>query len=194
MVPAAARNGQAIGATTSPLDWTVPKPEVGVRIRSVPGRLTAAATLVLGACSGGKGGGSASCGIAAMTGPLVVLQAFGKGNVLDQPPPDVPPRLPVRFVAGPVFRGTFTLDSAGTAVHGTLGTHPANLPAGYAVLVTDGLLRVQGAVIYEGVPVPGATVLGTLALPDTTLPLLGVRMDPRQIADPRCPLLPDSLR
>lgn len=194
MVPAAARDGQAIDGTTSPLDWTVPKPEVGVRIRSVPVRLVA--LLALGACAGGDKGasGSASCGIAAMTGPLVVLQAFGKGNVLDQAPPDVPPRLPVRFVAGPAFRGTFALDSIGGRITGRLDRHPKDLPAGYAVLVTDGLLRVQGAVIFEGTPVPGATQLGTLVLPDTTLPLLGVRMDPRQIADPRCPLLPDSLR
>lgn len=187
MVPAAAHPGQA----TTRLDWTIlTVPRLAVCLRHLPVR-----TLLLAAIAGcsARQDGSATCGISALTAPLVVLESFGKGNLLDHVPPDIPTHLPVRFVAGPAVRGNFAIDSAGQ-IAATLAVRPAGTVAGYAVLVVDGLLRAQGAVVFEGTGVPGATLLGKLTLPDTTLPLLGVRLDPRSIADPRCPLLPDSLR
>ena len=51
-----------------------------------------------------------------------------------------------------------------------------------------------GALVFEGVSIPGAPVLGDLTLRDTIIPLLGVRVDRRQIEDPKCPLFPDSTR
>ncbi|MEP6590032.1 MAG: hypothetical protein ABJC19_02510 [Gemmatimonadota bacterium] len=146
----------------------------------------------LAGCGTSKSG-SAACGISALTAPLVVLESFGKGNLLDQVPPVVPERVPVRFVAGAAVTGALATDSTGR-LRLTVTEHPAGAPAGYGVLVVDGRYQVQGVVIYEGVAVPGATVLGQLLLPELTLPLLGVRLDPRTIADPRCPLFPDSLR
>ena len=142
---------------------------------------------------GKSDGPSAACGIAALTAPLVVLESFGKGNLLDQVPPAVPERLAVRFVAGPAVRGTAMIDSAGK-IQVTVAEHPNQAPVGYGVLVVDGRFQAQGVVAYEGVPVPGAVTLGRLILPDLSVPLLGVRLDPRTINDPRCPLLPDSLR
>lgn len=159
-------------------------------VRHVPLRIA----LLTGLISCGRSDGpSAACGISALTAPLVVLESFGKGNLLDQAPPDVPAKVPVRFVAGPAVPGTFRIDSTG-ALRVTLLERPAGTTLGYAVLVVDGLYRSQGIVVYEGTPVPGATILGQLILPDTALPLLGVRLDPRTIADARCPLFPDSLR
>ena len=187
MVPAAPRRGQA----TTCLDWTVSDvPRSALSASHVPLRIILVAALV--GC-GKSDGSSASCGISALTAPLVVLESFGKGNLLDHVPPDVPPRLPVRFVAGPAVRGGFVIDSAGR-LQVTVNERPNRTPAGYGVLVVDGRFRAQGVVVYEGTPVPGATILGRVVLPDTSLPLLGVRLDPRTIADPRCPLLPDSLR
>ncbi|MES2125416.1 MAG: hypothetical protein V4503_12085 [Gemmatimonadota bacterium] len=158
--------------------------------RFVP--LSLAAAALMSACDR-PGGGSAACGISALTAPLVVLESFGKGNVLDQVPPDLPARLPVRFVAGAAVAGGLVADSAGK-LRLTVTEHPEGAPAGYGVLVVDGRYQVQGAVVFEGTAVPGATRLGDLILPNLTLPLLGVRLDPRSIADPRCPLFPDSLR
>lgn len=187
MVPAAMHGGQA----TTRLDWTVSDVlRFAVPVRHVPLRIVILAAL---AACGKSDGPSAACGISALTAPLVVLESFGKGNLLDQVPPDFPASLPVRFVAGPAARGSLAADSAGRLLV-TLPTRPAGSQVGYAVLVTDGLFRSQGVVVFEGAPVPGAAILGQLVFPDSAFPLLGVRLDPRSIADPRCPIFPDSLR
>ena len=186
MVPAATRRGQA----TTHLDWTVSDV-----LRSAVTSHRFFRVLLMAALVGcGKSDGpSAACGIVALAAPLVVLESFGKGNLLDHVPTAVPPRLPVRFVAGPAVRGQFLIDSAGR-LRVTVAEHPKGFPVGYGVLVVDGQDHSQGVVIYEGVPVPGAMTLGQVVLPSLSVPLLGVRLDPRAIADPRCPLLPDSLR
>ncbi|MES2304193.1 MAG: hypothetical protein V4558_01725 [Gemmatimonadota bacterium] len=159
-------------------------------IRHVP-----PSTILLAALLGcGKSDGpSAACGISALTAPLVVLESFGQGNLLDHVPADVPTTVAVRFVAGPAVRAPLQTDSAGH-LRVTLAGHPKGTKVGYGVLVADGLDRVQGVVAFEGAPVPGATALGQLVFPDTVVLLLGVRLDPRRIADARCPLFPDSLR
>jgi len=187
MVLAARRRGQA----TTRLDWTVSDVvRSPVPASKLLPRLILIATLTGCAKSDGP---SAACGIAALTAPLVVLESFGKGNLLDQVPPAVPERLPVRFVAGPAVRGTAIIDSAGK-IQVTVAEHPTQPVVGYGVLVVDGRFQAQGVVAYEGVPVPGAATLGQLVLAGRSVPLLGVRLDPRTINDPRCPLLPDSLR
>ncbi|MEO5797895.1 MAG: hypothetical protein ABIZ70_13915 [Gemmatimonadales bacterium] len=159
-------------------------------IRHVPLRIITLAALF--GC-GKSDGPSAACGISALTAPLVVLESFGKGNLLDHVPADLPAAVTVRFVAGPAVRAPLQTDSAGK-LRVTLAGRPKGANVGYGVLVTDGLDRVQGVVAFEGAAVPGATVLGQLVFPDISLQLLGVRLDPRSIADPRCPLFPDSLR
>lgn len=187
MVPAGAHHGQA----TTRLDWTVSDVlRFAVPVRHVPPSIVLLAAL---AGCGKSDGPSATCGISSLTAPLVVLESFGKGNVLDQVPPDLPASVVVRYVAGPAARATMAADSAGK-LRVTLPARPVGTNVGYAVLVTDGLFRVQGVVMFEGAPVPGATTLGRVVFPDSAFPLLGVRLDPRTIADPRCPLFPDSLR
>lgn len=187
MVPAGTRDGQA----TTRLDWTVSDMlRFAVPVRPLPSRLLLLAAL---AGCGKSDGPSATCGISSLTAPLVVLESFGKGNLLDQVPPDFPTSTVVRFVAGPAVKGSIQPDSSGK-LRVTVSSRPEGAKAGYAVLVTDGRFRVQGVLIYEGAPVPGATTLGSVVFPDGAIPLLGVRLDPRTIADPRCPLFPDSLK
>ena len=187
MVLAAPRRGQA----TTRLDWTISDV---VRSPVPVSKLLPSLILTVALAGCGKSDGpSAACGIAALTAPLVVLESFGKGNLLDQVPPTIPERFAVRFVAGPAVRGTAIIDSTGK-IQVTVAENPNQASVGYGVLVVDGRYQAQGVVAYEGVPVPGAATLGQLILPGRSVPLLGVRLDPRTINDPRCPLLPDSLR
>lgn len=169
----------------------LPPHEVSMSHRPVA---TTALLLVLAACSGGGGGGSVSCGIASLTGPLVAKEAFAKGNSLTAPPDSVPASVPLRIVAGQALRGHVTsadslgwhLSSPDTIAEGT--------PVGFGVLLVDRKGETLGALVFEGVSIPGAPVLGDLTLRDTIIPLLGVRVDRRQIEDPKCPLFPDSTR
>lgn len=136
---------------------------------------------------------SVSCGIAAMTGPLVVLESFGRGNGLAAVPSSVPASLPVRLVAGPVLRGIVGKNDSTGWVVGAEGALPQDAATGYGVLIVH-RGEAQGVLVFDGQPVAGATVLGSVALGDTIIPLLGVRVDPAAIADSACPVFPDSAR
>ena len=146
------------------------------------------------ACGKASGGGSVSCGIAALTGPLVVHEAFGQGRALDQTPPVAPTTLAVRFVAGPVHHGTVARADAGRWAIVTNGIAPAGMHPGYGVLIVDLDGTARGVLVFEGAPVAGAPPLGTLAVGNATLPLLGVQLDPAAIERPDCPIFPDSSR
>lgn len=155
--------------------------------------LPVAFLLVLAAC-GGDRGNSVTCGIAALTGPLVAKEAFAKGNTLTAPPDSAPASLPLRIVAGAPLRGNVAaVDSLGwhLATPDAVADGP---PFGYGVLLVDRRGDVIGALVFEGVPIPGAPLLGDITLRGVTVPLLGVRVDRRQIEDPKCPLFPDSTR
>ncbi len=159
------------------------------RLPAVP----VALMLFLAACSG-SAGGSAACGIAALTGPLVAKEAFAKGNTLTAPPEVVPASLPLRIVAGPALRGNVaSVDSLGWHLSSPDAVH-ADTPLGYGVLIVDRRGDVLGVLVFEGVAIPGAPLLGDLALRDTVIPLLGVRVNRAQIEDPKCPVFPDSTR
>ena len=146
----------------------------------------------LGACD--RNAGSVTCGIDAFTGPLVVKESFGKGAALRAVPATMPTGLPVRLVAGPAWHGTVTRDSSG----GWLVTMPATLSkqvrVGYGVLVVDYGDIPLGVLAYDAQAIRGATTLGHLAIGDTVVPLLGVRIDPATIQHAKCPVFPDSLR
>jgi hypothetical protein len=47
--------------------------------------------------------------------------------------------------------------------------------------------------LYEGTPVEGAPQIGTVSVGNTTVPLIGIQLDPARIEDPRCPFFPDSV-
>lgn len=134
-----------------------------------------------------------SCGIATLTGPLVVLESLGKGNALASPPSMVPASLPVRLVGGPVLRGIVGQPDSTTWLIGAEGEVPPGVRPGYGVLIVHGGVA-QGVLVFEGQVIPGAAVIGSVALGAASLPLLGTRVDPREIADSSCPAFPDSAR
>jgi|ERR1035437_2371968 hypothetical protein len=145
----------------------------------------------LAACA--RSASSPTCGIAALTRPLAVKQSFAEGNVLTVLPDATPATLAVRLVAGPAWRGSVVRDRTGWRVttHGVVskGAH-----VGYGVLVVDYHDLPLGVLAFDGHAIAGAPDLGTLAIGDTVVPLLGVRIDPQAVQDPRCPVFPDSLR
>ena len=146
----------------------------------------------LAACD--KSAGSVSCGIDAITGPLVVKQSFAKGAALAEVPGELPATLPIRLVAGPAWHGTVARDSTGgwlVTMHGTLSK---KVRVGYGVLIFDYHDTALGVLAYDAQTIRGATGLGRLAIGDTIVPLLGVRIDPAAIQNAKCPFFPDSLR
>ncbi len=161
-------------------------------MRSSPIRTTLLLTLILTACDSSEPS-TVSCGIAAMTGPLVVLEAFGRGSALDAAPEVVPASLPVRLVAGPVLRGIVGKSDSTGWVIGAEGDLPDNAATGYGVLIVHDRIP-RGVLVFDGLPVRGAAVIGSVALGDTIIPMLGVRVDPAAIADSACPVFPDSAR
>lgn len=150
-----------------------------------------ALVVLTAACS--RNPGAANCGMAALTRPLAVKQSFAEGNVLTAIPDSAPATIPVRLVAGPAWRGTVDRGTSGWRVtaHGVVSSQ---VHVGYGVLVIDFHDAAVGVLAFEGNAVAGAPPLGTLAIGDSVLPLLGVRMDPAQLQDAACPLFPDSLR
>ncbi len=121
-------------------------------------------------------------------------EAFGQGRALDQTPPVAPTAIVVRFVAGPAHHGTVTGDAPGHWTVVTNGIAPTGTRPGYGVLVVDQQGTARGVLVFEGAPVAGAPSLGSLAIGDATLPLLGVQLDPADISRPDCPIFPDSSR
>lgn len=121
----------------------------------------------------------------------MVLESFGKGNALASPPSVVPTSLPVRLVGGPVLRGIVGQPDSTTWLVGAEGEVPAGAHPGYGVLVVHGGVA-QGVLVFEGQVIPGAAVIGTVAVGSASVPLLGTRVDPREIADSACPAFPDS--
>jgi len=141
-----------------------------------------------------KGAGSASCGIDALTAPLAVKQSFAEGNALAELPGTVPTAVPIRLVAGPAWRGTVASEGQGHWAITTHGSVSKEARVGFGVLVVDYHDNVLGVLAYDGHSVYGARDFGTLAIGDTVVPLLGVRISPAAIQNPKCPVFPDSLR
>jgi hypothetical protein len=157
--------------------------------------VSALGALLLGALSAcDRNAGSVTCGIDAFTGPLVIKESFGKGAALVSVPGAAPSGLPVRLVAGPAWRGTVATDSSGGWLVTTHGTLSSQAHVGYGVLVVDYDNRALGVLAYDARAIRGAPGLGHLAIGDTVVPLLGVRVDPAAFQSLKCPVFPDSLR
>lgn len=154
-----------------------------------PAALSAVAlAFLLAACGKSSGSGSAACGIASLTAPLAVKEAFARGNMLDVIPDSVPSSLPVRVVAGPLIDGFLQhRDSTGLAFN-IEGTIPAGAVPGYGVLLVDPQTRPIGILLFDGHAVAQARVLGSVTVRGTALPLLGIRVDLAAFQDPKCPL------
>jgi len=151
------------------------------------------AVLLLAAACQQSGGGRAACGLAALAGPTALLTQFSVPNqTLSQPPRNLPERLVARVVAGPALPAVVGRSDSLLLI-GVEGTPPAGTKSGYGVLVVDPREKARGVVVYEGLPVEGAPQLGKVAIGSTTVPLIGIQLDPSRIEDPRCPLFPDSV-
>jgi hypothetical protein len=133
------------------------------------------------------------CGLNAVVGPSLLLSEFSQpGQTLAGPPARLPEQIVVRLVAGPAYNAI-----AGRAdsqwVIGVNGELPAGITPGFGVLVLDPAEKPLGVLLYEGAVIDGAPVLGTVNMGALVMPLIGIRVDPARIQEPRCPLFPDSL-
>ncbi len=149
--------------------------------------------LLLLAASAGCGGAdrpSAACGIAALTGPLVVLEGFARDDGLAAAPPVLPPSLLARYVAGPVGKALVSRDDSMRVIAAVQVAPPERAAPGYGVLLVDREAAPLGILIYDGMAVRGAVQIGTVAVGDSTLPLFGLAVTPAKVEDARCPLFP----
>ena len=78
-------------------------------------------------------------------------------------------------------------------VIGVNGALPSKVKPGFGVLILDSASKARGVLLYEGTAVEGAPQIGTVSIENTTVPLLGIQLDPAKIEDPRCSLFPDSV-
>lgn len=140
-----------------------------------------------------RDGAGTSCGIAAVAGPAMLISEFGTaGAPLSVAPPSLPARIVARFVAGPAAMAL--VGQRGDSLEiGVEGGTPAGTTPGFGVLVMAPDGTAQGVLIYEGTPVLGAPVLGSVTAGATRAPLLGITVPRTRIEDPRCPFFPDSL-
>jgi hypothetical protein len=150
-------------------------------------------SLALVGCGGAERAREASCGIASLAGPTLLLSEFGvPGQTLATPPERLPEQVAVRLVAGPALRGILgRADSL--VIVGVEGQIPAAIKPGSGVLVADTSGTARGVLLYEGPPVEGAPIIGTVAIGSDNVPLVGIQLDPAKIEDPRCPFFPDSV-
>jgi hypothetical protein len=135
----------------------------------------------------------ATCGLAAVAAASTLLEQFTIPNrTLASPPSSLPERTVARVVAGGPFPAV--VGRADTMlVIGVEGNPPA-AKLGFGVLVVDPAERVQGVMLYEGTPIPGAPRLGEVSIGAKRISLIGVQADPGAFTDPSCPsLFPDSV-
>jgi uncharacterized membrane protein len=173
--------------------------EFGAGLRPVPylAAMRAAlftTVLLISACNGSRPGrASASCGLAALAGPTALLAQFGvPDQTLATPPRNLPERLVVRQVAGAAYPAVVgRADSLW--IIGLQGHLPANVKAGFGVLVQNLEGKAVGVLLYEGTPVEAAPQIGTVSVGDGTVPLIGIQVNPAKIEDPGCPLFPDTV-
>jgi hypothetical protein len=157
-----------------------------------PPPLAVLVALVLAACGGDRRAG-APCGIAALAGPTSLLTQFSvPQQTLGVPPQHLPERLAVRLVAGPVYRGIVGRSDSLWIV-GVEGALPPAAKPGFGVLVLDQAAKARGVMLYEGPPVEGAPTIGQVSIGASSVPLVGIQLDPAKIEDPHCPFFPDSV-
>lgn len=148
-----------------------------------------AAVALLSAC-GDAAPKAPGCGMSALTVPLAIMESFGRGDGLGRLPSEVPPRATGRFVGGPTVSVLLSRPDSATLIAAADGPVPEGARPGYGVLITDRSLATLGVLIYDGVPIPGAFRLGTITVGGAELPLLGARVEPTSVSNPRCPLFP----
>jgi hypothetical protein len=98
----------------------------------------------------------------------------------------------VRVVAGPAYPAIVGRSDS-LWIIGVEGALPDKVKPGFGVLVLDQGGKARGVLVYEGAPIEGAPEIGTVSIGDTTVPLIGIQLDPAKIEDPRCPVFPDTV-
>ncbi|HET8649358.1 MAG TPA: hypothetical protein VFL95_04925 [Gemmatimonadales bacterium] len=145
------------------------------------------------ACGKSDRSGGAPCGIAALAGPVTLLDQFRVPNqTLSQPPRRLPPRMVTRIAAGPAFASEVGRTDTSLVI-GVDGAIPPKIQPGYGVLVVDPAGTARGVVLYEGTPVEGAPHIGLVNLGASSVPLLAIQLETAKIEQPGCPLFPDSI-
>ena len=149
--------------------------------------------LALGLATACAPSGAPNCGIAHMAGATMLLEQFGvPGQTLSVPPDDLPERLVARLAAGPAYPAIVGRVDSLLAI-GVEGALPPNVRLGYGVLLLDPAGAARGVMLYEGDPIGGAPVLGTVTMGALERPLLGLQLPPSGYEDAACPAFPDSI-
>lgn len=137
--------------------------------------------------------GTPNCGIAHMAGATMVLDQFGTPNqTLSAVPPSLPERLVARLAAGPAYPAIVGRVDSLLAI-GVEGALPPNVELGYGVLLLDPEGTARGVMLFEGDPIGGAPVLGTVTMGTAAKPLLGLQLPTARYEDAACPAFPDSI-
>jgi hypothetical protein len=148
-------------------------------------------SLALTACAGPARG--TNCGIVGIAGPSLLLEEFTKpGRTLSELPDRMPERLVVRLAAGPAYPAIVGKTDSSWVI-GIDAPVAGPLRAGFGVLVVDPSLGVQGVLLYEGSPIPGAPILGSVNAGTQNLPFHALRANIAAFQDVSCRLFPDSL-
>lgn len=148
--------------------------------------VTIAMVLLLVGCTDRE----AACRLAHLAGPLSVMEGFARGDGITEAPALLPERLVARFLGGGAVGATVEHDPTGM-VRLAVPPPPVGAPQPtWAVLVTDRTLAALGVLLYDGPVLPGYEQIGQVESGSFLLPLLGVRVDPAAVSDPRCPFFP----
>jgi hypothetical protein len=148
-------------------------------------------SIFLAACAGRAA--PANCGIVGVAGPSLLLEEFTKpGRTMSELPDRMPERLVVRLAAGPAYPAIVGKTDSSWVI-GIDAPVEANAHLGFGVLVVDPSLGVQGLLVYEGSPIPGAPILGSVNAGTRNLPFHALRANVAAFQDPSCRLFPDSL-
>ena len=134
----------------------------------------------------------AACRLAHLAGPMSVMEGFARGDGITAAPAILPERLVARFLGGGAVSATLQHDSTGAlrlVVPPPLDGVPQPT---WAVLVTDRTLTTLGVIRYDGPILPGYQEIGQVTAGTFLVPMLGVRVDPEAVSDPRCPFFPAS--
>ena len=128
-----------------------------------------------------------------LAGPTMLLSEFAvPGQTLATPPERLPEQIVVRLVAGPAYRGIVGRSDT-LVIVGMEGAVPAGIKPGFGTLIVDTAGTARGVLLFEGPPIENAPQIGSVSIGNTSVPLLGIQLDPARIEDPRCPFFPDSL-
>jgi hypothetical protein len=148
--------------------------------------------LLLSACGSPSGGGRAACGLASLAGPTALLTQFSvPQQTLSVPPRNLPGRLVARFVAGGAFPAIVGRTDS-TLVIGVEAPLAATARPGFGCWWWT-RRSVPGCHAVRGRSGGGRPRLGDVSIGSTTIPLIGIQLDPAKIEDANCPFFPDSV-